>query len=157
MRLTRLPSRPCYALGLPALALVLAVAHDARDRGRSPGGPSALAGWDVPRLADHLRASGLRLRAVSAEGAGRAAGDRVFLTTADEPWEHFNGLVALPEQVGRWRGTVFCERLHQPGSRDEALRQWGECGLRAGPFVLFGDPDLLAQVRQALPEGGATR
>jgi hypothetical protein len=144
---TRLHLFTFSVLALPALAALVAGACG-RARDRAP--PPPLEGWDVPRLLAHLRASGLDLRAVPTDRDGQAARDRAFLTTADRPWEELNALLATPEQVGRWRGTVFCERLHQPGSRDEALRHWGGCGLRAGPFVLFGDPDLLDRVRAAL-------
>jgi hypothetical protein len=31
---------------------------------------------------------------------------------------------------------------------------WGDCGLSVGPFVFFGDPRLLREIRAALEGGG---
>jgi hypothetical protein len=32
------------------------------------------------------------------------------------------------------------------------LGHWGEYGMQVGPFVFFGDPDLLGRIRRAIPE-----
>ena len=49
--------------------------------------------------------------------------------------------------IGGWPGIVYCEWENHGESREDALACWGECGLRAGPFVFFGDPEMLAHIR----------
>jgi hypothetical protein len=151
--LTRLPLWTWSVLALPALAALLAGASGRRDR--PPPGPSPLEGWDVPRLAAELDRAGLGLRVVPTAEGGDVR-HNAFLTTTDQGWERLTCLPKLPEHIHRWRGTAYVE-VARPGSRAEAVRQWRECSLRAGPFVFFGDPDPLDRVRQALPAGAAAR
>jgi hypothetical protein len=118
--------------------------------GRAPPG-GTLDGWDVPRLAAYLNRQGLGLHMVSAskDGANQQA---AFLTTTGKGWEDFNRLTKDPGQVHRWQGTLYCE--------------WGSWGHEGsilgfpppedcwiiGPFLFFGDRELLARVRAALTE-----
>jgi hypothetical protein len=103
----------------------------------------------VRRVASHLAARGLSLRVVAAalEGDGR---DGAFLTATDKEWEELNGLPKMAECLGQWRGTVYCERLRHPESRDPQVEAWGDGCLEAGPFLFFGDRDLLARIRAEL-------
>jgi hypothetical protein len=50
----------------------------------------------------------------------------------------------------RWTGVVYgeCSRHHE--DRAGVVEEWADGGLRAGPFVFFGDPKLLARIRTAL-------
>jgi hypothetical protein len=48
----------------------------------------------------------------------------------------------------RWRGVVFAE--YDPSGRTIDLDADQSCGARVGPWLLFGDPELLARVRQAV-------
>jgi hypothetical protein len=66
----------------------------------------------------------------------------------------------------RWAGVVYCERVRYPADRervveyeyrDEVVQSWADCGLRAGPFLFFGDPELLARIRTALGAANVSR
>jgi hypothetical protein len=132
-----------------AAAVVLAAAL-AGARARRPA-PEALdlSDWDVPRLAEHLRGRGLPLRAVSTIKDG-PIGNNAYLLTADRTWKDLTHLSRGREHIDRWRGTLYCERLRQPGNRDEQAALWGDCCLLVGPFLFFGDRELLRKVREAL-------
>jgi hypothetical protein len=101
---------------------------------------------DIPALVARLEAHGIRLRLVPTNRTGPVTFENAFLTNTPQTWEELNSLAKIPEHVERWRGTLYCERL--PNSRDTSY--WGHCGMQVGPFLLFGDPDLLDQVRLAL-------
>jgi hypothetical protein len=75
-------------------------------------------------------------------------------TTTAKDWREFLALPKSPEAIDLWRGTIYCERLNQPGSRDPQVGLWGECCLVVGPFLFFGDRDLLRRIRVALGEPG---
>jgi hypothetical protein len=51
--------------------------------------------------------------------------------------------------IDRWSGVVnvVCERDMEVLPND-----WGACGLRAGRLLLFGDPQLVVRIREALRE-----
>jgi hypothetical protein len=104
----------------------------------------------VTDLADHLGERGLKLRVV-ATGKGSPR-DRVAFLTKDKAWSELNVLPLRVEELHRWRGAVFCERLNQPGSRDPQIELWGDSCLLAGPFLFFGDQDLLDRIRGILSD-----
>ena len=136
------------ALPLTVLLVVasLLVANRAR---RSHGGERPpLDDWDVPRLVDHLRKEGLQLRVVPTHKGG-VPRYNAYLTTTDKKWEEFNHMCKVSEQMARWRGSLYVERSNYPATRAE---YWGDCCLAAGPFVFFGDRDLLVRVRNVLGE-----
>jgi hypothetical protein len=54
----------------------------------------------------------------------------------------------VPARLGRWRGVVFTEELAGPAQQEPA----GAGVLRYGRVLFFGDPALLARVREALAE-----
>src|SRR5258707_427485 len=85
--------------------------------------------WDVPKLADYLRSRGLsfRLIAIDQEGAGNA--NNAFLTTTDKTWMELDGPPKVRERIDAWKGTVYCERVYQPGRRDLQIIIWGDCCL----------------------------
>ena len=67
--------------------------------------------------------------------------------------EQLRGLVRHPDRVktGHWRGIVFCERAGELSRiPDDFMHDWGECSMCIGPFVLFGDPDLLQRIRAVI-------
>jgi hypothetical protein len=121
--------------------------------------PSDLDGWDIPRLLQRLESRGLHLVPTPATKAG-PIDQGVYLTARGqtEPaginpaarWVELNRLPKDPEQIGLWRGTVYCEVLRPAGMRGQLLDQWGDCGLGVGPFVFFGDRALLRRIRAAL-------
>jgi hypothetical protein len=131
-----------------AASIVLASWLGSRRLGPAPPG-APLDDWDIPRLAAFLNEQGQQLRVVPTMRQG-GPHETAFLTTTSRGWEDLN---RLPKDAGRialWQGTLYCER--GPGGDDwlDLTRQWGDCGLVAGPFLFFGDPQLLARVRDAL-------
>jgi hypothetical protein len=128
----------CLALGQPW----------SDDRRVGTPDPSGLEG-SVLDLADHLGRRGLELRVVPT-GRGRPRDAAAFLTTTDKSWSELNVLPQRVEAIDRWRGTVFCERVVQSGSRDNQVELWGNSCLVAGPFLFFGDRDLLDRIRDTL-------
>jgi hypothetical protein len=77
----------------------------------------------------------------------------IYLCQRPQSREQLQWLRRAADYGDRWRGIVFCEFSRQLGEIPDAeLERWGEYGMRLGPFVFFGDPALLRQIRQALPE-----
>jgi hypothetical protein len=115
--------------------------------------------WDIPRLVAYLNDVGLGLRMVSTMKHGGIV-QTAFLTTTTKEWNDLDGLPKHPKQNHRWRGTLYCERgqvriLGRAGRLfgddwSDLTRQWGDCCLVAGPFLFYGDRELLDRVRAAL-------
>jgi hypothetical protein len=143
-----LPSRALALVAAPLLIVALAGLREWRRGGAEARGPD-LSDWDVPRLLEHLRARGMTFRPVSASAKGGAT-HNVFLTTTDKDWLELTSPPKVVERIDSWQGTLYCERIDHPGSRDVQLALWGDCCLVAGPFLFFGDRAMLAQVRDAL-------
>jgi hypothetical protein len=77
----------------------------------------------------------------------------LYLCERPQAREQLQRLVRAVEYSDSWRGVVFCECNKRLGEvSDEQMADWGEHGMRLGPFVFFGDPALLRRIRQALPE-----
>jgi hypothetical protein len=140
-------------LALPAIAALAVVVGERA----GPTTPERLADdWDIPRLVAHLNEAGLRLRMV----ATRKEGDlypSAFLTTTDKEWIDFNRLSKDPRLIDRWRGSLYCERGPGGDAWSDLARQWGHLCLISGPFLFFGDPELLARVREILTQPGGAR
>src|SRR5262249_5524268 len=120
------------ALSLASLAY-LALARGG-GRGPPPAAPVRMDGWGVQDLAGALSRRGLKLRLVPT-ALGPAASRSAVLTATDKGWGDFNSLTKSADCVHLWEGSVYCERLGQPGSRDLQVRLWGDCCLEAGPFL----------------------
>jgi hypothetical protein len=136
------------ALGLVLLAALLLTRLAAP---KAP--PSAPDDWQVPDLLARLEARGLRLHAVP---ASRATGDLrmgAYLCEDERSWEDLAGLPIGAAYAGRWRGVVLVTGPFGPlAPLPEEAAGWGENGLRAGPFVFFGDAALLRRIAEALSE-----
>ncbi len=131
------------------IVLVASAALALCSRQRKSGPPTsavALDDWDIPRLADYLNRKGVPLRLVATQNNGTIR-HNAFLTTTDKEWDDLSRPVKDPRWIGRWRGTLYCERNPEG---DDLARQWGDCYLEVGPFMFFGDPELLARVRTVL-------
>ena len=124
---------------LMSLAVSMRGVHITRDR------PAPMDNWTIPDLVSHLERCGLKLRLVSVAKNGDVSSS-AYLTMTDKEWDDLNLLHKDSQYLGRWKGTLYCERVS--GYDQSALiQQWGENGLSIGPFVLYGDRDLLDQVR----------
>jgi hypothetical protein len=109
-----------------------------------------MTGWTLADLLRHLGEKGLHLHAGGTREGGPLVGN-AFLTREERPWADLDGLHKDPARIGTWSGIVYCECAARAEAREDMLAWWGECGLRVGPFVFFGDPGMLAQIRGALP------
>lgn len=115
--------------------------------------PLPLESWAIADMADHLCGRGIHLRVVSTAFSSPAR-QSVFLTQTDKPWARLNEVAALRECIDQWRGTLLL--LHRGDDVDRLAEQtelWGDSCLIAGPFVFFGDPELLLSVRAVLGDG----
>ncbi len=115
---------------------------------RKVGPAPRLEEWEFTELVAHLNHAGLGLRVVSPQQNGVIA-NTVFLTTTDKGFNEVNRLIKDPRRIGEWWGVLYCERVK---GRDSTLwtSQWGGDCLVLGPFVFYGDRELLKQVRVAL-------
>jgi hypothetical protein len=66
--------------------------------------------------------------------------------------EQLRRLGRYRECADRWEGIVFCERVANQSPIPESFIRdnWGDYGLHVGPFVLFGDPDLLRRIAKVI-------
>jgi hypothetical protein len=140
-------------LGGPFLAVALAGALLAVLIRQCLDSPQPSAGppddWSIPQLVAYLNGKGLGLRMVSTRKDG-IIDQNAFLTTTDRDWKELNGVPKVQEQMHCWSGTLFCLRKASESDWPDRVRFWGDCCLEAGPFVLFGDRELLARVEAAL-------
>ena len=100
--------------------------------------------WDIPELADHLNRAGLQVRLQSTRKDG-VIGSTAYLTTTAKDWDDLNRLQKVPSRLREWRGTVYCEHV---GGDDRAylVRLWGDHCLVSGPFIFYGDAELLQRI-----------
>jgi hypothetical protein len=122
--------------------------------GRQPAPPPSLVvrgAEDIPGLVALLRSRGLVLRLASTRAHGDIH-DNAFLLARARTWAELNRLVKARKYAEQWRGIVFCECVRDPFpclQRTE-IEAWGDCCLQAPPFLFFGDPELIALIRDAL-------
>jgi hypothetical protein len=144
-----LSGRACWPL-LAALLAGALLAVWARQRTSGPAAPAPpLDGWDIPRLAAHLNGEGLGLRMVATQKDG-AVHQTAFLTTTGKGWEDLNRLPKDLNQINRWQGTLYCERVPGGDGWPGLAHPSDDCCLVVGPFLLYGDRELLGRVRAAL-------
>ncbi len=145
------PARPAvWPVVLAALAALGLAWSGQRPAADGPGEASfvRLDGWGLPELLRHLEARGLGLHALPTFQGGSL--DRsAYLTVPGKSLEEVKYLVMDPGRIHRWTGVVFCEDCPRLDARNlEVLGT--DCSLRVGPFIFFGDRDLLARIRGAL-------
>jgi hypothetical protein len=142
---------PMRAPVLVALTLLVGLAIVACWKTPSAPEPTEarMAGWDVPDLVAYLQGRGLPLH-LSPTGPGANTRINAYLTTTAKPGAELYWLLKDRRAMQCWAGVVYCERPRHYEAREVAVDEWAECGLRAGPFVFFGDPVLLARIRTAL-------
>jgi hypothetical protein len=68
-----------------------------------------------------------------------------FLTTTAKDWDDLNRLQKDPSRLREWGGTVYCERV---GGDDRAylVHLWEDHCFVAGPFLFYGDAELLQRI-----------
>ncbi len=55
-----------------------------------------------------------------------------------------------PAAAEGWQGILYCERGPRGNSWSELTREWSDSYLIVGPFLLYGDRELLGRVGAAL-------
>jgi hypothetical protein len=147
----KLAWRMFWPLALALAAGALLVHSFGQRTGSSARVAASLDDWDIPRLAEYLNGKGLGLRVVSSMN-GRHSDWTAYLTTTDKGWEELSRPRRDRSDIERWRGTMYCEQAFAPPAWAYLIPEWGDCCLVAGPFLLFGDRELLGQVRAALAD-----
>jgi hypothetical protein len=143
---------PIRAPALVALLVLIGLAGAAtywRARPAPKRSEVCMDGWDVHDLAAYLQDQGLRLH-ISPTSAHRDARTNAYLSTTAKPLAELYWLAKDRRKMDPWAGVVYCERPRRYETVSYAVDSWAECGLRADPFVFFGDPALLARIRTAL-------
>jgi hypothetical protein len=110
------------------------------------------AGWSVADLVRHLGRE-LDLRVVST-GEGFPMTHNAFLVRPDKPVGELGALTKHTARLKAWKGVVYCERVDEERAED-LVGHWAGACLWADPFVFFGDPQLLGQIREVLRPAGA--
>jgi hypothetical protein len=142
-------NRAPYMAALLTVLAGLIVVASSQPRGPAPSPKGAIGDWSVADMIRNLQSKGLPLQAVSTLREG-SIGDNAFLLTGAKTWEELNLLPKDSRAMPRWSGVVYCKRVNRPDMVPLAL--CGDCALEVGPFDFFGDPDLLARIRAALPD-----
>ena len=101
-------------------------------------------------MLDHLSAQGLHLHLKSSGAAGDIKERAFFTRSAHKNNETLNRLFKAKQRIEEWQGIVSCERFAAPTVGSEFEHIWGDCCLVVGPFVFFGDRELLSEIREAL-------
>jgi hypothetical protein len=140
-------------LDLPTLLWLLAVAllsagagYRLRSAGDGGGAPPA---DSIPALVAHLEQRGIHLRVIPLAHDGDVC-QGAFLTRTSSDWKELSFWLRNPQQLSHWRGTVHVQPEHSARAREVALASWGEACMVYGQLILFGDPDLLAEIRAAV-------
>jgi len=110
--------------------------------------PVLLDNWDIPQLAAYLNRAGVEVDMLSTRKDG-VAGSNGFLMVVKKDWTYVNQLTKDPSQMHKWRGIVYCGR-ETPNVLADLARQWHNHCLRVGPFMFYGEAELLARIGAAL-------
>jgi hypothetical protein len=139
--------RPWRASRLPlfvvAVASAAVVAHEMYPR-RSP--PRS-----VGQLVDRVRQQGMDLHVVPAMLSNPDLEGGAFLCERDRRWEELSFLGRIASRQAEWAGIVHAHRW--PCNEDSTafiLREWQSCSARVGDVLLFGDPEMLRRIVEAL-------
>jgi hypothetical protein len=125
------------------LVLAVAVRPCARHR------PLDTSGWGLVEFIDHLHAAGLPLHVVATREDGRW-GNSVYLSEDPQmTWRCVHGKTRNVERIGQWKGVVLVEHLPLEGYTEWYVTEWGSNGCQIDCFVVFGDANLVARLRQA--------
>ena len=103
--------------------------------------------WNIVELVEHLDRMGVKLQLRSTQEDG-SLGQTVFLTTAGKRWSDLNHLNRDPKRIHEWQGIIHCERVK--GDMAIATRLYANHCLAIGPFLFYGDAELLRCVGAAL-------
>jgi hypothetical protein len=105
---------------------------------------------DIPELAVHLNRKGVEVQLWTVPKYG-PLNHSAYLTSTVKKWRDLNALNKDPGRIQEWRGILYCERIGESDAT-HLLEQWGDHCLIVGPFLLYGDAELLKRVSIALAE-----
>jgi hypothetical protein len=132
---------------LPWLALAIAatavVAHQVYPRRPPPR--------SVAELVDRLRRSGVCFGVVPVQKwrpPTLEAG--AFLCERDRSWEELGLLWRAAEHQADWAGVVLVKPWPHWEDAEFVLHEWQGCSALVGDLLLFGDPDMLRRIVDAL-------
>ena len=132
-----------YCVLIPAvLAMTLLFLSREQRLGNRVAAQPSIYDWNILELADYLDRAGLHVRVQSTREDG-VIDQKAFLTTTQKNWADLNRLFKDISCSQAWRGTVHCERL---GKGEPALQLLDDHYMVAGPFVFYGDTDLLERI-----------
>ena len=145
---------PILRWNLPTLWRTLLVALLAALAGYAlRGAPARIASWQptdsIPALVAHLEQRGIQLRVIPSARDGDVC-EGAFLTRTSKNWEQLSFWLRNPEQLSHWQGTVHVQADGNDRARAETAASLGDACLVYGQLVLFGDPDLLAEIKAAI-------
>jgi hypothetical protein len=104
--------------------------------------------WDIPQLVAYLNSAGVEVDVLSTQKNGVARSNG-FLMVVEKDWDYVNGLTKHASLIHQWRGIVYCGR-EPPITLANLAGQWHNHCLRVGPFIFYGDAELLAHIGAAL-------
>jgi len=138
-----------YGWWSAAFAAVILLALVSRQLGIDTRSSSrSINDWSIVELAGQLNRMRVKVQLRSTQQDG-TIGQTAFLTFTDKDWHSLNALKKDANHIHEWRGVLFCERVGESDAT-HLLNQWGNHCLAVGPFVFYGDSELLRQVRDAL-------
>jgi hypothetical protein len=133
------------------LAAVMAVPLTCRLRSRPTPPPTATELRTLTELAEVLSQEAPDLQIVPIAKHGNVERG-MFLSKEPRSWEKLASVTRSNRDADKWQGVVYCERqggdISSIPERD--IEMWGEHALRIGPFLLFGDPELLHRIDQII-------
>ena len=136
-----------YGLCFVAVAAMILLAVSVRKYGIGPVAASRpIHDWDITELTVHLNRKGVEVQLWAVPQSG-PLNHSAYLTSTVKEWRDLNALNKDPRRIQEWRGTLYCERMGESAS--QVLEQWGDRCLIVGPFLLYGDAELLERVRIA--------
>jgi hypothetical protein len=62
------------------------------------------------------------------------------------------GLFCLISKASKWRGVVLIQAHKPTPVTYELLQEWGSHAALVGPWLIFGDPDLVSQIARDLED-----
>jgi hypothetical protein len=131
-----------------ALAMALLATSLSPHLGNHSAVPRSLDLWDLRELADNLNQAGLKVQLQSPRKDGGFF-HNAYLTTSHKEWDELNrlGINPEPRRIHEWRGIVYCERAEK-GKLE--LLNWQDQFLVIGPFLFYGDAELLERISAIL-------
>jgi hypothetical protein len=140
-----------FGLFFAAVAAMSLLAVSIRKDGVGPSAASRpIRDWDIAELAVFLNRKGVEVQLWTVPKNG-PLNYSAYLTSTVKEWRDLNVLNKDPSRIQEWRGTLYCERIGE-SDVSHLLDQWDDRCLVVGPFLLYGDAELLKRVRIALAD-----